>query len=372
MDDALLIFSSTEKDSDLRYLVGAHIPDDIAVVLQRGKTTALVGALEINRLKTSSKLNDFVSFDAVKQTVVSKNAGDADVLIGFLKKLGLRKFSVKRNFPVYYADELRSAGFALSVADFSTLPQRAVKSADEIAEIRRAARIVQCVFSEVNEILSAAQINGKRQLVLGGEALTSESLRDRMENSCYRMGAIAENTIVACGIDACDPHAIGHGPLMANEFIVVDFFPRLRESGYCADVSRTFIRGRPSDAQLQLHSAVEEAHDMAIGCARDGICAGDITEKVFAYFASKGYESSKVSDPPRGMFHGLGHGFGLDIHEPPRIGDCSDILRTGMVTTIEPGLYYREIGGVRIEDDILIGDKSSEVLTQVPRRWIID
>ncbi|MDR1595742.1 MAG: Xaa-Pro peptidase family protein [Puniceicoccales bacterium] len=368
----LLIFSNTKIDSDLRHILGTHVPDDMAVLCMNGRTIALASALEINRLKSESRADEFISWDVVKSSMDSDKITECDVLIRFLRDLGIEKFSVKRNFPVYFADNLRAAGFGIAVFGAEILPQRLVKSDFEIGEISTAIGIVGKVFASVETILANSSIGEKGELVFENEVLTSERLRATMEDMCYRLGAIAEDTIVACGDGACDPHNVGHGPLMANAFILIDFFPRLRSSGYYADISRTFIKGRPSKAQHDLYNAVKFAHDTAIASVHDGVSVREVTEKVFAYFESNGYESSKISDPPHGMFHSLGHGFGLDIHEPPRVGICDGVLESGMVITIEPGLYYRGLGGVRIEDDVLVGEKSASVLSKIPYNWTIE
>ncbi|MDR2776567.1 MAG: Xaa-Pro peptidase family protein [Puniceicoccales bacterium] len=372
MDIPLLIFSNTKKDSDLLYLIGAHVPDNIAVVFDGRESTALVSALEINRLRNTSKIDKFVSWDIVKLSLQPAESTDFDILKRFLQDLKLKAICVKQDFPVYLADQLRSANFEIIVAGFSILPQRLIKSDGEITEIKYAIDIVRQTFAQMENILSATSINGKNELVFEDEILTSERLRTLMETFCYRLGAIADGTIVACGIAACDPHNLGNGPLKANEFILIDFFPHLKTSGYYADVSRTFIKGKPTEEQTNLYNAVKTAHDIAIDMVCGGAQGKDIMVRILEYFESKGYKSNNIANPPHGMFHSLGHGFGLDIHEPPRIGMCDDILQTGMVITIEPGLYYQTIGGVRIEDDILIGNQSSEILTQIPYNWVIE
>ncbi|MDR1890984.1 MAG: Xaa-Pro peptidase family protein, partial [Puniceicoccales bacterium] len=369
MDAPLLIFSNTKKDSDLLYLIGTHVPDNIAVVFDGQETTALVSALEINRLRNASKIGKFIGWDSIKSSIQSAKVTDFDILKRFLRNLELKTICVKRDFPVYLADQLRSTGFEIIVTEFSILPRRLIKSDGEVAEIRRAIAIVCQTFAHVENILRTASINGKNELVFENEILTSERLRTMMETFCYQLGAIADDTIVACGIAACDPHNMGYGPLKANEFILIDFFPHLKTSGYYADVSRTFIKGKPTKEQANLYDTVKTAHDMAINMAQDGVQVKDIMARTFEYFENRGYKSSNTSNPPHGMFHSLGHGLGLDIHEPPRIGMGDDMLQAGMVVTIEPGLYYQEIGGVRIEDDILVGKQSCKILTQIPHNW---
>ncbi|MDR1401568.1 MAG: aminopeptidase P family protein [Puniceicoccales bacterium] len=372
MDAPLLIFSNTKADSDLRYLIGTHVPDDIAVIFDGRETTALASALEINRLKNESKISKLVAWDAVKASIKTDKITECDVIIRFLGELELKKIWVKQNFPIYLADKLRASGFKIDILELPILPQRLLKSPGEIAEIRTAAAIVAKIFPEVEGILGDSSVNAKGELVHGGEILTSERLRTIMENRCQQLGAIAEDTIVACALDACDPHCVGHGALRAGEFILIDFFPHLKSSGYYADVSRTFIKGKPSPQQFKLYEAVKFAHDMAIEMLCGGVNVSDVMAKVYAHFEEKGYESSKISDPPRGMFHSLGHGLGLDIHEPPSLGFGDYILKAGMVVTVEPGLYYREIGGVRIEDDVLVGEKSREILTSTAHNWVIE
>ncbi|MDR1433146.1 MAG: Xaa-Pro peptidase family protein [Puniceicoccales bacterium] len=372
MDLPLLIFSNTRRDSDLRYLLETHVPDDIAVIFHRGKTTVLASALEINRLRNTGKIDELLSLDATKVSIGTGKISSVDILKRFLEDLGIGKFCVKRDFPIYLAEGLRAAGFEMEIAEFYVLPQRLVKADWEVGEIRHAIEIAKKVFASVEGILANASVGIRKELVFEGEVLTSERLRWIMEDMSYALGAMAEDTIVACGVDACNPHNVGHGPLLANEFILIDFFPYLRSSGYYADISRTFVKGKPSSEQVSMHNAVKSAHGLAISMVRDGVPANGIMAAVLGHLEGKGYESSKTSNPPRGMFHSLGHGFGLDIHEPPKLGIGDDILTAGMVTSVEPGLYYPEIGGIRIEDDILIGDASCEVLSQIPYDWILE
>jgi Xaa-Pro aminopeptidase len=215
-------------------------------------------------------------------------------------------------------------------------------------------------------------VDSENRLILADEILTAERLRAEMENFCYQLGAVAEDTIVACGTDTSDPHGTGSGPLKAGEFILIDLFPHLKSSGYHADVSRTFLKGIPSSEQTKLHNAVKTAHDIAIDMVCGGRPVADLMRKVMSHFESSGFRSDRAASPPYGMFHSLGHGFGLDIHEPPKLGNCDDVLSPGMVITIEPGLYYQNIGGVRVEDDILVLDGSREILTDIPHDWVIE
>jgi Xaa-Pro aminopeptidase len=369
----LLLYGNTKSDADVRYLLGAQVHDDLAVVFDGKSTVALVSALEINRLRRESKIDNFVNWNELAEESGATNGCEFAILRLFLEKIGLNHLTVKQNFPVHFADGLRASGVDLSICDFRMLPQRMVKSEGEIIEIRRAISMAGKTLAKIEITLADSAVNGNGELVFDGEILTAERLRGIAEETCFILGAIGEDSIISCGSDSCDPHAIGSGPLRAHELILVDFFPYLKSSGYYADLSRTFIKGKPSAEQMRLYETVKCAHDSAIDALRDGIPACDLMENVLRYFDGRGYKSSKTSKPPRGMFHSLGHGFGLSIHEPPRIGSCGDILRSGMVVTIEPGLYYEKIGGVRLEDDLLIGKNSCELLScDIPHNFSID
>lgn len=371
MDNELLIFSNTTNDADLRYLLGMHIPDDLAVVYDGQRLIVLASALEINRIHNVKNVTDVISWDDVKSRITIDRPSDLDIILQFLKDINISHLNVKPTCPVWLADGLRKNGISIDVNEQYILPERIIKTEYEICEIRRATNIVKDVFQHIENILSNASINVNNELIYCGDVLTSDRLRSEIENLCYQLGAIGSDTIVACGKDACDPHQIGHGPIKSNEFIVIDFFPYLRNTGYYADVTRTFFKGTPSNEHIKLYTAVKDAHDMAIQQACNGVKVIDIMHKVLSLFDSRGYKTDKLSRPPYGMFHSLGHGIGLNIHEPPRLGLCDDVLQTNMVVTVEPGLYYHDIGGVRIEDDVLITDNGCDVVSHIPYNWII-
>jgi Xaa-Pro aminopeptidase len=121
-----------------------------------------------------------------------------------------------------------------------------IESNGEVTEIRRAVDIVCQTFAHVENIVPTASINGKNELVVEDEILTLERLRIVMETFCSQLGVITDDTIVAYGIAACDQYDLGYGPVKVNEFILIDLFPHLKTYGYYADISRIFIRGKPT------------------------------------------------------------------------------------------------------------------------------
>jgi len=178
------------------------------------------------------------------------------------------------------------------------------------------------------------------------------------------------NTIAAGGDQACDPHNRGSGPLRANELIVVDVFPRVAATGYYGDMTRTFLRGRASDAQRALVAAVRAAQLVARRAIRAGVIGRTIHQKVVDVFHQRGFETKHGKNGSVGFFHGTGHGLGLAVHELPRIsGNVNTTLRHRSVVTVEPGLYYPGIGGCRIEDVVQVTSAQPKLLSRYHYDW---
>jgi Xaa-Pro aminopeptidase len=179
------------------------------------------------------------------------------------------------------------------------------------------------------------------------------------------VGGLASHTIVAGGRQGCDPHEQGHGPLRAQEPIIIDVFPRSQKTGYFGDITRTVVRGRASEAVRRLYDTVARGQEMAfekIHCEAHG---SDIHEAIQSFFESEGYKTGRKNGHMQGFFHGTGHGVGMEIHEAPRISlNSEDVLKPGHVVTVEPGLYYPELGGVRLEDVVTVTPNGARNLTK--------
>jgi Xaa-Pro aminopeptidase len=171
---------------------------------------------------------------------------------------------------------------------------------------------------------------------------------------------------VAGGRQGCDPHASGQGILRANEPIIIDVFPRSQKTGYYGDITRTVVRGRASEGVRKAYATVGRAQELALGRLRKKLPAREVHQTVQDYFNREGYRTGNRNGRMQGFFHSSGHGLGLEIHEPPSLSAASnDLLLTGQVVTVEPGLYYSELGGgVRLEDMALITNTGPRNLTQ--------
>jgi Xaa-Pro aminopeptidase len=153
--------------------------------------------------------------------------------------------------------------------------------------------------------------------------------------------------------------------LRAHEPIIIDIFPRSQKTGYFGDITRTVVKGRASEAVRKLYYTVARAQDVAFGKMELGAPGADVHNAVKEFFDAEGYKTGRRNGRMQGFFHGTGHGLGLEVHETPRVSaNSNDLLRAGHVVTVEPGLYYLELGGVRLEDVAYITGDSPQNLTK--------
>jgi Xaa-Pro aminopeptidase len=225
-------------------------------------------------------------------------------------------------------------------------------------------RITETGLKRAMEVLKASKPKGKK-LIWSGKTLTSELLRAEIDTAMLRAGGTPTNTIVAGGDQACDPHERGSGPLHANSLIILDIFPRDAKTGYWGDMTRTVVRGRASEAQRKLWQTVLDGQELALREIKDGVDGMTIHKAIQALFKKRSYPTEIRNGVNVGFFHGTGHGLGLEIHEYPRLQKV--VLKDRQVLTVEPGLYYPGLGGVRHEDVVVVTKTGSKILSRFPK-----
>src|SRR5437868_3205991 len=219
-------------------------------------------------------------------------------------------------------------------------------------------------MAEAIQVLRSARIGRDRTLLYHNVPLTSEKLRAVIDTTILQACGTAAHTIVAGGRQGCDPHEKGHGPLRAHEPIILDIYPRSQTTGYFGDITRTVVRGRASESLRRLYDTVIQGQALAFKKMRAGTKTQEVHQAVNALFEREGFRTKRRNGRMEGFFHGTGHGLGLEIHEAPRVSKNSiGQLKPGHVVTIEPGLYYSEIGGVRLEDVALVTKNGARNLT---------
>jgi Xaa-Pro aminopeptidase len=294
-----------------------------------------------------------------------KRTGFAAVIQKILREKKIKSVLVPDNFPLGLATELQKLGVKVKARRGNFFPEREQKKPDEIKKISAALMMAEVGMAEGIQALRAAKIGRDRRLIYRGAPLTSEKLRSIIDCAVLQAGGVANHTIVAGGKQGCDPHEAGHGPLHANELIILDIFPRSQKTGYFGDITRTVVRGRASEAMRKMYDTVLRGQLLAFNKMRANAATAEIHRAVQDLFDKEGYKTGKRKGRMQGFFHGTGHGLGLEIHESPRVGATSSgVLKPGQVVTVEPGLYYSEIGGIRLEDVAFITQRAPRNLTQ--------
>lgn len=369
-----LLYADSALNADQLYFGRVNVPDPFISFALRRKKFAVVSALEFGRVKRDSGFDVVLPLESwaaeAKKRFPAIRTTAAEVIAVLAKHYRQKSFLVAEDFPVGLAQRLVKYGVKLQVADGPLFPQREIKTTAEAAAIREGNRCSTIGILAAEAVLRASKIKDDR-LFYRGEALTSERLKIAIEIACLEAGAVSLDTIAAGGDQACDPHERGHGPLRANELIIVDVFPRVNATGFHGDMTRTFLKGRASDAQRALVAAVREAQLAALGKISAGVNGHDVHQAVCDVFARLGYETKHTAKGSVGFFHGTGHGLGLAVHEPPRVSTVDYILKKGSVVTVEPGLYYPGLGGCRIEDVVQVTTASPKMLSDCHYHWEI-
>ncbi len=368
-----LLYADTARSADLLYFGRFDVPDPFIAFAARGRKVAVLSALEYGRAKKSSGFDRVLPLEPwlekARVAFPRTKVGAAEVIAVLARRQRLRGFTVPEDFPAGLLDRLRAHGLKINVAAGAFFPERELKTPAEAAAIREGNRCSALGLAAAERLLRASQVRGNR-LFHQGAPLTSERLKVAIETACLEAGALSVGTIAAGGDQACDPHERGSGLLRPHELIIVDIFPRVSATGYHGDMTRTFLKGRASDAQRRLVAAVRDAQLAALSRVRAGANGRDVHAACVALFAQRGYQTKRTARGSVGFFHGTGHGLGLAVHEPPRMSSTVDyVLKQGSVVTVEPGLYYPGLGGCRIEDVVQVTARQPRMLSSYPYVW---
>lgn len=373
---ALLLYSDSDINADMLYFGGFFAPDAFLAFQIGKKKIAVLSALEISRGKKESCFDEILSLETclaeAGKTLRVIKPGIADIVRWVAKVYGVKEFTVPEDFPTGLAFALQKAKIKLTPKPHPFFEKRVCKTKEEAQAIREGNAASAAGIRMASTVLSKSVIK-QGKLYYEGKPLTSERLRFFVNRACLERGAIAQNTIVAGGDQACDPHCDGSGPLRANELIIVDVFPRISATGYHGDMTRTFLKGVANDAQRKLVKTVRAAQKKGLEAIKAGVPCDKPHAVAASHIEKQGYETSLKDGVPQGFFHGLGHGLGLAVHETPRLSPsaASLKLKAGMVVTVEPGLYYPGIGGCRIEDVALVTSAGYEMLSSCSYKWEI-
>jgi Xaa-Pro aminopeptidase len=348
-----------------------EFPSDQAKPQQRPGTLFLVRDIEVDRARSAVKVdrvaapaefapNDGLSGDRATAT--------AQAVAECLKRNGVKHVTTDRTLPFIFAWHIQQSGIALQYDPEMGVRERRVKDAQEIEWLQRAQSVTEDAVLMACETIarSSAAVDGT--LMHAGAALTSERMRRMISIYLLERGfSNHHDSIVATLPQSADCHERGSGPLKTGQAVIIDIFPQDLNTRYWGDCTRTVVHGPASDAMVKMHTAVVEAKRDAIAALLPGATADSVHAATKATLAKHGFAFARgeISDAAV-LPHGTGHGVGLEVHEPILLDDNGGTLLAGEVFTVEPGLYSRHHGGVRVEDMLVVQDGAPKNLNRLP------
>jgi Xaa-Pro aminopeptidase len=370
----VLIYGDSVRSPELRHEVPLPIPDSFLYLEKDGRRVVALHSLEIPRVREEAPGIEIVALEQLGQDELYAQglpvpAISLELCLRACKQLGIPSATVPPSFPLELGDHLRANGIDLTVDRDLFEDRRRSKNETELRGIRNAQKACEAALDRARALFRRAEQNGAG-LTVDGEPLTSERVKREIEDVFADFGVEGSDMIVSHGPQTAVGHDMGSGQIRANEPIVFDLFPRDKETGCYADMTRTYVIGEPSDELKEWYTLVKEALERSTAEVKPGTNGRALFEIACDIFQDAGYKTQLNKEPGEvledGFFHSLGHGVGLEVHELPYMGRIGHDLVPGDVITIEPGLYRAGYGGLRLEDLVLVTEEGYEVITDYP------
>ncbi|HYX84422.1 MAG TPA: Xaa-Pro peptidase family protein [Gaiellales bacterium] len=373
-EPAILMYADSLRDPDLYFATGISVVDPFIYLEVNGRKVIVTSELEADaarRNSTATEVRLFTEFGSrdLVRSGMTWDAAQLEVLRRAVAELGLAEVAVPPTFRLEAADFLRGHGVSVTPDRDRFELRRRSKDERALAAIRAAQRATEAAMARVVEVLGSSSPTGDG-LSFEGEPLTAERVRAEVIETLRAHGCEGEPPITSPGPQGAFVHELGTGPVRPGESLIVDIFPTDATTRFCADMTRTFCFGEAPEQLRHMHATVLEAVKRSTDAIRAGVNGRAVWEAACdaieggGYRTQRGVASGETLDED--FFHGLGHGVGLEVHEPPSMGMAGDDLIAGDVVTIEPGVYRKDLGGVRLEDLAVVRDGGCEVLTDFP------
>ncbi len=359
----------------IRFLCGDPV---VLIVLPSGPMAGanlIIRDVELSRARKSARADRFFSpADFPPPGGLSGDRPTATAQAGaeFLRRQGVREIWCDRSLPMLYAHIAREAGITVHCDPEMGVMERRSKDAQEVEFLRKAQRITEDAIEMACRLIASAQTDRNGTLIHEGQPLTSERVREELDIFLLRRGFSNPEAIIAGGPQGGDCHDRGTGPLRTEQPIIVDVFPCDRSTLYNGDCTRMVAHGNPANIPeevTRMHAAVVESKRAAVNATRAGITGEAVHKAATDVILKHGYKLGlpQPNDPPSycAMVHGTGHGIGLENKEPPLLDRGGPVLVTGDAVTIEPGLYRLDLGGIRIEDMVIVTPDGCDNLNQL-------
>lgn len=300
-----------------------------------------------------------------------RETATAQALAECLYRAGVTRATVDRTLPFGFAHHLKARGIELTYDPALGVTHRRAKDQAEVAHLREAQALTERAMRMVCEMIGRAHADRDGVLHHEGAPLTSERVRRMIDIFCLEHDASnSHGSIVAGGPVGADCHHRGEGVLRTGQPVIIDIFPMVKATHFHGDCTRTVVHGRVPPTVAAMHAAVIKAKDAAQGAIRPGATGEQVHLAAIGVIERHGYAAGPPDDNAdpafTSMVHGTGHGIGLEVHEPPLLDRKGPVLVFGDALTIEPGLYCKSIGGVRVEDMVIVTEQGCENLNALP------
>ena len=362
---------SADKNASLFKRIGVPLGDPAAWIELDSKRIALVRDLEMDRVRQHSHADDVTcpaEHPPAAGLSADRETATAEAAAQLLRAAKVEEVYADRSLPYIFAWHLVQAEINVLYDDEYGVLDRRQKTHQELDALAAAQKVTEEVMRMMCEMIAKSDASADGSLKYQGEALTSQSVRARAAIEFMKRGfSMGHGAIVATAPHVADCHHAGDGPLYTEQPVVVDLFPRDDSSRYWGDCTRTVVHGQPSDPVKAMHAAVVEARHASAAALTAGNTADAVHKAAENVLIAHSYPCSRgiITDEPS-IQHGTGHGIGLDVHEPILLDHGGGEILEDEVFTIEPGLYGRQVGGVRVEDMLIVTSGEARNLNQLP------
>ncbi len=287
-----------------------------------------------------------------------------------LRQHGVTSVTADRTLPLTFSHVLNQAGIEVICDLEMGVFERRQKTDQEIEHLRKAQNVTEQAIRLACEMVAHSDAHQDGSLHLDGSPLTSERVRGAASVFLMEQGFTGPTYIIAGGPQGADCHNTGSGQIYTEQPVIVDIFPTNMATHYCGDCTRTVVHGKIPDELIKMNEAVRIAKTAGCNALRPGVAGKEVHAATTAVLLERGYHTGFPPDEADEsyctMHHGTGHGIGLDVHEPPLLDPTGIPLLKGDVLTVEPGLYQKNLGGVRVEDMVVVTEDGYINLNQLP------
>lgn len=343
------------------------------------RSTLILRDVELERARKHAKANrvycpkDFTPSEGLSG---DREIATAQAAAEYLRRHGAWKVAADRSLPLVFAEHLREAGIEIVFDPELGVRERRSKDEQEVAYMRQAQHDTESAIRMAAELVLKAPARADGVLLHDGQPLTSEVLRTLIDLHLTRLGYVNEPSIIAGGPIGADCHHPGTGELRTGQPVIIDVFPMNKTTLYHGDCTRTVVHGDIPPVVAHMHMLVREAKSAAEHATRAGSTGDAVHRAVVAVLQAGGvhigFPPADAADDLIFIPHGTGHGLGLDLKEPPLLDFNGVELVSGDVVTIEPALYSRAVGAVRVEDMYVVRDGGCENLDTLPESLKLD